>query len=199
MDQNFIDPTLAEDLDRADRSGKVDVLFEYMQRRGNVHYEEEVTQLEHALQAADLARSSGASARQITSALLHDLGHLLVDEPEGDLFAMDLVHEEVGAAYLAAYFPPEVTIPIAMHVPAKRYLCSVDDAYYDGLSVASKKSFEIQGGKMSAQEQSEFETSPFVEFACKLRRWDDEAKRTGLQTNSLESFRDAVLNAFATA
>ena len=193
MTAHRIDQTLAEDLKRADPCGKVDALFDYFQRKGGVYYEEEVTQLEHGLQAAALARSNGGTAAQVTSALFHDLGHLLVDEPQGDLFAEDLVHEEVGAAYLAPYFPPQVTIPIALHVPAKRYLCTVDESYYNGLSVASKKSLAVQGGKMSRQERSEFETTPCLEFACQLRRWDDGAKQAGLQVPSLESYRVDVL------
>ncbi len=42
-------------------------------RRGG----EAVTQLEHALQAATLARESDASPQMIAAALLHDIGHLL--------------------------------------------------------------------------------------------------------------------------
>ena len=193
MTAHRIDQTLAEDLRRADPGGKVDALFDYLQRKGGVHYEEEVTQLEHGLQAAALARSNGGTAAQVTSALFHDLGHLLVEEPQGDLFAEDLVHEEVGAAYLAPYFPPEVTVPIALHVPAKRYLCTVDESYYDGLSVASKKSLEIQGGKMSQQERSQFETTPHLKFACQLRRWDDGGKQSGIEVHDLESYRGDVL------
>ncbi len=193
MTAHRFDQTLAEDLKRADPCGKVDALFDYFQRKGGVYYEEEVTQLEHGLQAAALARSNGGTAAQVTSALFHDLGHLLVEEPQGDLFAEDLVHEEVGAAYLAPYFPPEVTVPIALHVPAKRYLCTVDESYYDGLSVASKKSLEIQGGKMSQQERSQFETTPHLKFACQLRRWDDGGKQSGIEVHDLESYRGDVL------
>lgn len=193
MKSHRIDQALARDLKRADPGGKVDLLFDFFRHRGGVHYEEEVTQLEHGLQAAALARSAGGTAGQITSALFHDLGHLLVDEPEGDLFAEDLNHEEMGAVFLEPFFPPEVTVPIGLHVPAKRYLCTVDRSYYDGLSAASKKSLEIQGGQMSPQERSEFETTPHLEFAVQLRRWDDGGKQPGWDVPDLESYREDVL------
>ena len=36
---------------------RVEVLFEYMRRKGNSRYDEAVTQLEHGLQAAELAKN----------------------------------------------------------------------------------------------------------------------------------------------
>ncbi len=51
---------------------------------GEIYGAEAVTQLEHALQAASLARDSGASAVLVAAALMHDIGHLLDDEVPGD-------------------------------------------------------------------------------------------------------------------
>ena len=43
---------------------------------------EAVTQLEHALQAATLAKNNNATDELITASLLHDIGHLLHDLPD---------------------------------------------------------------------------------------------------------------------
>ena len=51
-----------------------------MERRGQSFYDEVVTQLEHALQCAHQAQQAGADSVQVAAALLHDLGHFLVDE-----------------------------------------------------------------------------------------------------------------------
>jgi predicted HD phosphohydrolase len=66
----------------------------------------------------------------VAAALLHDIGHLLHDMPEhvADL-GIDARHEDLGHAWLAQYFGPEVTAPVRMHVDAKRYLCATDEEY----------------------------------------------------------------------
>ena len=195
MTEHPLDLSLAEELKQTDANGKVDALFEYMRRKGNTNYDENVTQLQHGLQSAALARSAGATPQQVISALFHDLGHLLVDEHagEGDFLEEDLNHEEVGAEYLRPFFPPEVIVPIELHVPAKRYLCTVDDSYYNGLSESSKQSFRVQGGKMSDEEKAAFEDTPHLQFACQLRRWDDGGKQGGLEVPDLEAYRDDCL------
>ena len=190
-----LDPTLAEQMKDASPDQKVDALLAYMQENGGTNYDDNVTQLEHALQTAALAKSAGGTSTQVCSALLHDLGHLLVNEHdgEGDFLQEDLNHEEVGATYLEPFFPPEVTVPIALHVPSKRYLCTVDANYYNGLSAASKRSFEVQGGQMSDSEKAAFENTPHLDFAVQLRRWDDGGKKRGLEVPGLEAYREDVL------
>jgi len=173
---------------------KVDALFAYMERRGQSFYDEVVTQLEHALQCAHQAQQAGADSVQVAAALLHDLGHFLVDEhsEEADFLTEDLLHEEVGAEYLEPFFIDAVTEPVGLHVPAKRYICTVDRSYYQTLSRASKRSFELQGGFMSASEKAAFEQNPHWERAVQLRKWDDLAKEKDLKTPGLESYRAAV-------
>ena len=131
---------------------------------------------------------------QVAAALLHDLGHFLVDEhdEQADYLTEDLLHEEVGASYLQPYFSERLTEPMRLHVPAKRYLCTTDAAYYDALSRASKRSFQLQGGPLSAAERAEFERNPHAQDAVRLRRWDDLAKVEGLRTPGLERYREAV-------
>lgn len=142
-------------------------------------YDEEVTQLDHALQTASRARAEGAPAELVAAALLHDVGHLLdlragfAHDREG---VMDRSHEARGARWLARIFPPEVTGPIALHVAAKRYRCAVDRGYEAGLSDGSRRSLELQGGPMEPAEVARFESHPGYRAAVRLRGWDDAGK-----------------------
>ena len=193
MDKN-IDPTLANELAQGTPAQQVDFLFAYMVENGQAYYDESVTQLQHALQAANQARGAAADPLQVTAALLHDLGHFLIDEhnEEGAFLKEDFLHEEVGAEYLEPFCIVAVTGPVRLHVPAKRYICTTDDAYYATLSQASKRSFQLQGGFMTDEEKVEFEKNPFWENAVQLRKWDDLAKKKGVETPGLETYREAV-------
>jgi phosphonate degradation associated HDIG domain protein len=192
-----LDQSLALSLANASIEEKADLLLNFLQQRGKSKYDEQVTQLQHGLQTATLARENNASFEFVVSALLHDLGHLVVDEHAStkDFLAEDLNHEEVAANYLEPHFNAAVLEPIRLHVPAKRYLCTTDPAYYDGLSDASKRSFEVQGGAMSADELAEMEANPFLSESLQLRRWDDRGKVVGLQTPTLAEFRDDLIAA----
>ena len=192
--EKYIDPSLAQEMTSGTAKQKVAVLFRYMEKRGQSFYDEVVTQLEHALQCAALAQQNDASATLITGALLHDVGHIILDEHNADraFLDTDLTHEEVGAQYMEPFFPEAVTTPIRLHVPAKRYLCTTDASYHDGLSEASKRSFRLQGGIMSDEERNAFERIPHFQDALTLRRWDDLAKVKGLETAELAIYRDIV-------
>lgn len=192
--QNLIDPTLAQKLSQATQNQKVEILFNYMEIRGQTFYDEVVTQLEHALQCAAIAVQNKANNIQITSALLHDIGHFIMDEHNAEVSFLntDLNHEEIGAKYLEPFFPDAVTTPIRLHVPAKRYLCTMDATYYDGLSEASKQSLKLQGGVMSDDERTTFEEIPHYQDALTLRRWDDLAKVKGLETDALDTYQAIV-------
>ena len=192
--QNYVDPSLAQEMIRATTEQKVDKLFDYMERRGQSFYDEVVTQLEHALQCAALAKQNNSSPTLVTGALLHDIGHIILDEHNADkaFLDIDLNHEEIGAQYMQPFFPDAVTTPIRLHVPAKRYLCTTDASYHDGLSEASKRSFIVQGGVMSDEEREAFEQIPHFRDALTLRRWDDLAKVKGLEIARLETYRDVV-------
>jgi phosphonate degradation associated HDIG domain protein len=192
--EKYIDPRLAQGMKSATGEQKVDTLFNYMEDRGQSFYDEVVTQLEHALQCAALAKEKNASPTLITGALLHDIGHIILDEHNAReaFLNMDLSHEKVGAQYLEPFFPEAVTTPIRLHVPAKRHLCTTDASYYDGLSEASKRSLKLQGGIMSDEEREAFEQIPYFEDGLILRRWDDLAKVKELDTPGLETYRDIV-------
>src|ERR1700677_2540253 len=113
----------------------------FAKRGESAYYGEDVSQLEHALQAAYCARQEGASEAQIVAALVHDIGHLLEDIPEdtADL-GIDAKHEAIGQEWLAARFGKDVFEPVYLHVSAKRYLCATDSSYFGKLSAASVQS-----------------------------------------------------------
>ncbi len=155
-------------------------------------YDEAVSQLDHALQTAALARAEGAPEALVVAALLHDVGHLLElrdgGAAHGDV-AVDLGHEARGARWLARLFAPDVTGPIALHVAAKRYRCAVDPAYQDGLSEGSRRSLARQGGPMDAAEVARFEANPAHPDAVRLRGWDDGGKVTdGLEVPPFSAY-----------
>jgi len=168
-----------------------DQIFELFHSRGHdAYFGEDVSQLEHALQAAALAQQSNASPALIVAALLHDIGHMIHGLPE-DIASegVDGLHEAAGANWLAKYFSPEVTEPIRLHVDAKRYLCYADPSYRAQLSPSSIQSLALQGGPCSAGEARAFESTPFFADAVSLRRWDDAAKIPGLAVPSLDHYR----------
>ena len=158
--------------------------------RGESEYGgEAVTQLEHALQAAQLAEQASATASLVVAALLHDVGHLLHDLPEdAPDDGIDDRHETSGHRFLQKHFRSDVSEPVRLHVAAKRYLCTKDPSYLAQLSEPSIVSLQLQGGSMSREELDEFESSPYWREALELRRWDDLAKVVGLKTPDLDHY-----------
>lgn len=171
------------------RAGSVEEVLSLFETWGPERYDEEVTQLEHALQTAALAQQAGAGDELVAAALLHDVGHLLELAERRFRDPIDPRHEARGAAYLAGLFGPEVTRPIALHVAAKRYRCAVDPTYAAGLSRGSMASLVRQGGPMSAAEADAFAGRPGGTDAVELRGWDDEAKVVDLQLDPLAAHR----------
>ena len=152
------------------QAASVDEVLGLYRSYANDRYDEDITQLDHALQTAALARSEGADDALVAAALLHDVGHLLdlAQHGQRSTSTEDLGHEGRGARYLAALFPPSVTGPIALHVRAKRYRCAVDPEYHDGLSDGSRASLVLQGGPMSVAEAQTFATSPASAAAASI-------------------------------
>ncbi len=180
------------------RLDTVDEVLALYERFGADPYDEEISQLDHALQTAALAVAEGASDELVAAALLHDVGHLLhlaeggrpVPAPHNGGF--DLHHERVGARALAGVFPPAVTGPIALHVEAKRYRCAVDSGYQASLSAGSRRSLAVQGGPLDAHGVRTFERRPGTRDALRLRAWDDAGKVEGLEVASLVEYRDLL-------
>ena len=126
---------------------------------------EDVTQLEHALQCAELAEQHNLPNATIAAALLHDIGHLLYADEDPIHQGKDGYHENLGADYLSKYFKEDVIVPIRAHVDSKRYLSSTEKGYYDSLSEASKLSLKVQGGPFTKEEADQFIKKPFMKEA----------------------------------
>ena len=168
----------------------IEEITSILSKAGQDRYgEQDVNQIQHALQCATHAEASGASADLITAALLHDIGHMIDKHFDGAAEAgIDRKHEQIGSAYLAKWFGPDVTGPILLHVPAKRYLCAVESTYFDGLSPGSVLSLELQGGPFSGDEAAAFVKQPHARDAIHLRRWDDLAKDPDARTEDLDYY-----------
>jgi gamma-butyrobetaine dioxygenase len=168
----------------------VDEVLELLERAGGAAYlGESVTQLEHALQAAAAALEAKAAPPLVAAALLHDIGHLL---PAPQHLGDDAAHEETGARWLSGLFPPAVTEPIRLHVPAKRYLCFAEPGYLKSLSAASQASLRVQGGPFTAEDAGRFVAGQHARDAVALRHWDEAAKVPGGVTPGLAEFRPIV-------
>jgi phosphonate degradation associated HDIG domain protein len=164
-------------------------LRELFEARGALAYGEAVTQLEHALQCGAAAATDGAGDALVSAAFLHDVGHLLHADAAAALeHGRDDAHERLGAAWLARWFPPAVTEPIALHVEAKRYLCFAEPAYTAALSAVSIATLQIQGGAHDERSAQAFREREHAASAVRLRRWDEAAKLAGARTPSLEYF-----------
>jgi len=170
----------------------IEEIIDLFLEKGRHHYDEDLSQLEHALQTAALATHAGAPEPLIAAALLHDVGHLLDLAAAGADWSptdADLQHEASGARYLSGVFPPTVTAPIALHVRAKRYRTAADPAYLASLSAGSLASLARQGGPMNPVEAEAFEANPGSASAVELRGWDDGGKIDGLEVPGLDHYR----------
>ncbi|MDR3533799.1 MAG: HD domain-containing protein [Rhodopila sp.] len=149
----------------------------------------DITQRQHALQAAWLAEKLGCAEPLIVASLLHDIGHLVHDLGDNPAEAgVDDRHEERGYEFLTAWFGPEVTEPVRLHVAAKRYLCATEADYFSKLSKDSVLSLSLQGGPMSPAEVAAFDALPGSAEAVQLRRFDEQAKVKNLETPPVQHF-----------
>jgi len=153
-------------------------------------YEESVSELEHALQTAELAAADRAPDHLVAAALLHDVGHLILGD--ADVPITDAGHELTGARWLRRWFGPSVTAPVALHVAAKRRLCATDAGYIAGLSPASLHTLGLQGGPMTPDEVLRFDGTTNANAAVRLRRWDDRAKVEGARTRPFALWTDLL-------
>jgi phosphonate degradation associated HDIG domain protein len=170
-----------------------EILGIFAQRGSGEYFGERVSMTEHALQAAYFATLAAAPAPLVIAALLHDIGHLIEAVPSDIAdWTQDAHHEEVGGRWLAARFGPEVSEPVRLHVPAKRYLLATDRDYFARLSPASVITLQLQGGPMAAHEVAEFETEPYHREAVRVRQWDDQGKVAGLKTPDVAHYRGLV-------
>ena len=149
-----------------------------------------VTVLAHALQCAQLAEWAHAEPALVAAAFLHDVGHLVAQDPPTSPF--DDLHEIRAVGLLSADFGSAVIEPIRLHVQAKRFLLATEPDYASCLSAESKRSLVRQGGPLSMDEARVFEALPGSAQAVQLRRWDDQAQEPGKRTPPLAYYLDLL-------
>lgn len=167
----------------------------------DAYFGEPVTQLEHALQTAQLAEKAGADRDTVLAAFLHDIGHLLPPElagaeSTGPTFRAGYMdgygtvdHERLGADFLRERgFSEKVAQLIEHHVNAKRYLVFKNPDYLARLSEASLRTLEFQGGPMTPDEAAAFEAHPYFRDILRVRGWDEQAKIPGLPTPGVDYY-----------
>ena len=169
---------------------------------------EAVSELEHALQAADCAEAAGADEELQLACLLHDVGRYAVDqalisdakEPTAQAGAgarpQARGHHEMGAELIAPWVPERVAWCVRMHADAKRYLCATEPEYFGRLSAASRHTLRLQGGVMSPSEAARFAAHRWLEDGVALRRWDDRAKVVGKRTRPLAEWAPLIRRYF---
>jgi [1-hydroxy-2-(trimethylamino)ethyl]phosphonate dioxygenase len=178
-----------------------DALFAIYAQRGSVSYfGEAVSMSEHSLQAGHFAQARNAPDALVVAALLHDIGHLIETVPDDIAdWKTDAHHEIAGSRWLTAHFGSEVCEPVRLHVPAKRYLCATDPAYFGQLSAASVLTLNLQGGPMSPAEARAFEAEPYWREAIVVRQCDDQGKIAGLRTPDFSHYRNLIEHLAASA
>lgn len=157
------------------------------------YYGENVSQYEHAAQAAILAKRQGYDEEVQIAAFLHDIGHLFTAQTEEELMEVygRKDHESVAADWLRERgFSEKIAVLVENHVNAKRYLTHIDEDYYEALSEASKQTLMFQGGRMTEKEAKDFEQNPYFDLIIKMRRWDEAAKVENMKLPELGHFLD---------
>lgn len=167
----------------------LDELFGIYEKRGAENYiGENISQIEHASQSAELAEKNGNDEEVILAAFFHDIGHLCEGEEMNGYGKRS--HEKIGADYLRKLgFSEKIARLVENHVQAKRYLCAKKPEYYRKLSEASKKTLEFQGGVMTATEVSAFEQDPLFKLSIHMRAWDEAAKEENKPLPQLNIYR----------
>jgi predicted HD phosphohydrolase len=129
--------------------------------------EEDVDELDHAMQSAARAIADDADDELVLAAALHDIGHSPL------LAGASAAHDRVARDWLTPRFGPRVGWLAGAHVAAKRFLAATEPGYAGELSAVSVASLREQGG---AAADLEFTMHPWWPDALRLRRYDDAAK-----------------------
>ncbi|HMF73867.1 MAG TPA: HD domain-containing protein [Flavitalea sp.] len=174
-----------------------DTILELYQKYGGSDYiGEPVSQLEHMCQCAMLAEEEGYDDEVILAALFHDIGHFCEHFMEVEQMANYGVvdHERLGADFLRNLnFSEKIASLVQNHVEAKRYLTHHFPSYYENLSEASKQTLTFQGGVMSENEASNFESDQLFDMHIRLRRWDEKAKQENIVLNPMNRYREMII------
>jgi predicted HD phosphohydrolase len=142
--------------------------------------------LDHGLQCASLLAEAFPDDEELQVAgLVHDVGHRLSPGASAahGVIAADAVRDLLG---------DRVAALVELHVPAKRYLVTVEPSYRDGLSDGSAISLGRQGGELTDEERRVLEANPHLAGALALRRCDERAKDPDAIVDGLNRWRPIV-------
>ena len=142
--------------------------------------------LDHSLQCATLLADEFPDDLDLQVAgLVHDVGHRIApgESARHGVIAADAVRSLLG---------DRVAALVELHVPAKRYLVTVDPSYRDALSDGSTVSLQRQGGALTTEEKATLDAEPHLADALALRRCDERAKVPGLDVGTLDRWRPVV-------
>ena len=184
-------------MDQSKATAVADEILELYTIYGNQDYiGEPISQIEHMCQCAQLAQKGNYDDEVILAAFCHDIGHLcehIMDVEYMDDFGI-VDHEKIGADYLSAKgFSERLTKLVASHVDAKRYLTYKKPGYYDKLSDASKRTLGFQGGRMTEDEATNFESEELFSLYITLRGWDEMGKVEHVPLPDLEYYRHLMI------
>jgi predicted HD phosphohydrolase len=147
---------------------------------------ESVDALQHGLQCGhQLALRRPRDLELQVAGLVHDIGHDLVPDDD-DLHG---VHAADSVRWLLG---DRVARLVELHVPAKRYLVTVDPRYTDLLSARSAQTVRQQGGAMTSGDLIAFEDTGCSADALILRMADDGAKVPGAVVPPLDAWRASL-------
>jgi predicted HD phosphohydrolase len=142
--------------------------------------------LDHGLQCGALLAEQCPDDDELQVAgLVHDVGHRLAP-------GSSEAHGVIAGNAVRALLGERVAALVELHVPAKRYLVTVDPSYRDALSHGSTLSLARQGGELAAADRAALEASPYLADALTLRRCDERAKVVGLDVGGLGRWRPVV-------
>lgn len=158
----------------------LDELVDFLRALDDVPSDEGLpfSELDHQLQCAyELALAESGDVELQVAGLVHDIAHTVGPIEE---------HATLGAAMVRALLGPRVATLVEDHVPAKRYLVTVDPEYRAQLSPDSVRTLALQGGALPAAEVARCERRPHWAASVELRRADDRAKTPGREVPGLD-------------
>lgn len=170
-------------------SVELNKLLNLYQDKGNTEYfGENMTKTKHMLQCATLALKNGETEDVVLACLLHDIGHFLEEDDTNGFGVKE--HGKIASKYLKNIgINKNICKLVEKHTDVKRYLVTKNiNNYYDNLSEASKKTFELQGGKMSEEELKIMDGDIKLADMIKVRLYDDKSKIRNREPYDMEKF-----------